>query len=183
MAEWYGGQTRMLEYVSGTSVWYSSGLPPAPIRWVLVRDPSGVRDPQAFLCTDLDLDPVAILSRFVFRWRIETTFQEVREHLGVETQRQWSDLAILRTTPALLGLYSLVALWAHGLMGVPTIAVRSHQTAWYIKSQPTFSDAIAAVRRVLWTPQDLSASRSGSETIEIPTRLLNRFVETLCLAA
>ncbi|HVC59756.1 MAG TPA: hypothetical protein VND19_05240, partial [Acetobacteraceae bacterium] len=85
-------------------------------------------------------------------WRIETTFQEVREHLGVETQRQWSDLAILRTTPALLGLYSLVALWAHGLIGVPTIAVRSHATAWYNKSQPTFSDAIAAVRRVLWTP-------------------------------
>jgi len=183
MAEWYGGQTRTLEYVSGTSVWYSSGLPPAPIRWVLVRDPSGVRDPQAFLCTDLDPDPVVILSRFVFRWRIETTFQEVREHLGVETQRQWSDLAILRTTPALLGLYSLVALWAHALMGVPTIAVRSHPTAWYNKSQPTFSDAIAAVRRVLWTPQDLSASRSGCETVEIPARLLNRLVETLCLAA
>ena len=78
-------------------------MPPAPIRWILVRDPSGERDPQAFLCTDLDLEPMAILSRFVFRWRIETTFQEVREHLGVETQRQWSDLAILRTTPALLG--------------------------------------------------------------------------------
>src|SRR5208283_2879507 len=112
MADWYGGQTRALEYVSATSVWYSSGLPPASIRWVLVRDPSGERDPQAFLCTDLDRDPVTILSRFVFRWRIETTFQEVREHLGVETQRQWSDLAILRTTPALLGLYSLVTIWA-----------------------------------------------------------------------
>ncbi|HVB66913.1 MAG TPA: hypothetical protein VNE67_03525, partial [Acetobacteraceae bacterium] len=70
-----------------------------------------------------------------------------------------------------------------GLMGVPTIAVRSHATAWYNKSQPTLSDAIAAVRRVLWTPQDLSASRSGGETVEIPARLLNRFVETLCLAA
>ena len=69
---------------------------------------------SAFLRTDLDLDPVAILGSFVFRWRIETTFQEVREHLGVETQRQWSDLAILRTTPALLGLYSLVAIWRMG---------------------------------------------------------------------
>jgi hypothetical protein len=90
MDGWYGGQTRALEYVSDTSVWYSSGRPPAPVRWVLVRDPSGEREPQAFLCTDLALDPVEILSRFVFRWRIETTFQEVREHLGVETQRQWS---------------------------------------------------------------------------------------------
>ena len=132
MTEWYGGQTRALEYVAGTSVWYSSGMPPAPIRWILVRDPSGERDPQAFLCTDLNLEPMAILSRFVCRWRIETTFQEVREHLGVETQRQWSDLAILRTTPALLGLYSLVAIWAHRLMAEPTTEVRTHPAAWYV---------------------------------------------------
>jgi len=183
LTDWYGGQTRTLEYVSATAVWYSSGLPPASIRWVLVRDPSGERDPQAFLCTDPDLDQTAILSRFVFRWRIETTFQEVREHLGVETQRQWSDLAILRTTPAPLGLYSLITIWAHGLMATPATAVRPHPATWYNKSQPTFSDGIAAVRRVLWTPRDLSASRSGSETVEIPARLLNRFVETLCLAA
>ena len=114
LTEWYGGQTRKLEYVSGTCVWYHNGMPPAAIRWVLVRDPSGQRDAQAFLCTDLDLEPTTILKRFVSRWRIETTFQEAREHLGVETQRQWSDLAILRTTPALLGLYSLVTVWAHG---------------------------------------------------------------------
>jgi hypothetical protein len=183
MAEWYGGQTRVLEYVSATAVWYSSGMPPAPIRWVLVRDPSGERDPQAFLCTDLALEPIAILSRFVFRWRIETTFQEVREHLGVETQRQWSDLAVLRTTPALLGLYSLVAIWAHGLMADPETAARPHPAAWYAKSLPTFSDAIAAVRRVLWTPKNYSMSRQATETVEIPTRLLKRFVETLCLAA
>jgi hypothetical protein len=183
MAEWYGGQTRMLDYVSAISVWYSSGQPPAQIRWVLVRDPSGERDPQAFLCTDLDLDPTAILSRFVFRWRIETTFQEVREHLGVETQRQWSDLAILRTTPALLGLYSLVTVRAHGLMQTPQTAVRPHPAAWYHKSHPTFSDAIAAVRRVLWTPRDLSRSRYQTENVEIPAGLLKRFVETLCLAA
>ena len=128
-----------------------------------------------------------ILSRFVFRWRIETTFQEVREHLGVETQRQWSDLAILRTTPALLGLHSLITVWAHGLMATPDTAVRPHPATWCTKStsnpQPTFSDAIAAVRRVLWTPPDLSASRQASEVVEIPVRLLNRFVETLCLAA
>jgi hypothetical protein len=183
MAEWYGGQTRVLDYVSAISVWYSSGQPPAQIRWILVRDPSGERDPQAFLCTDLDLDPAAILSRFVFRWRIETTFQEVREHLGVETQRQWSDLAILRTTPALLGLYSLVTVWAHGLMHTPQTAVRPHPAAWYHKSYPTFSDAIAAVRRVLWAPQGFSMSRHQTESVEIPTRLLKRFVETLCRAA
>ena len=126
---------------------------------------------------------MAILGRFVFRWRIETTFQEVRQHLGVETQRQWSDLAILRTTPALLGLYSLVTVWAHGLMGEPDTAVRPHPAAWYNKSLPTFSDAIAAVRRVLWTPPNISVSRQGAETVEIPAHLLRRLVETLCLAA
>jgi hypothetical protein len=183
LTDWYGGQVRKLEYVSRTAVWYHNGLPPAAIRWVLVRDPTGRRDPQAFLCTDLDLDPIAILKRFVYRWRIETTFQEVREHLGVETQRQWSDLAILRTTPALLGLYSLVTVWAHGLMKNPNTVVRPHPAAWYRKSQPTFSDAIAAVRRVLWSPPSISMSRSGSGTVEIPVTLLNRFVETLCLAA
>jgi hypothetical protein len=183
MAEWYGGQTRTLDYVSGIAVWYSCRMPPALIRWVLVRDPSGERDAQAFLCTDTALDPVAILSRFVFRWRIETTFQEVREHLGVETQRQWSDLAILRTTPALLGLYSLITVWAHGLMTAPNTAVRTHAAAWYSKPQPTFSDAIAAVRRVLWMPPDFSMSRQQAETVEIPTQLLKRLMEALCLAA
>src|SRR4249920_876093 len=90
LTEWYGDQTRKLDYVSRTAVWYHNGMPPAAIRWVLVRDPSGQRDAQAFLCTDLDLKPDAILARFVSRWRIETTFQEARQYLGVETQRQWS---------------------------------------------------------------------------------------------
>jgi hypothetical protein len=119
----------------------------------------------------------------VFRWRIETTFQEVREHLGVETQPQWSDLGIPRTTPALLGLYALVALWAHGPTEDPDTAVRPHPAAWHAKSPPTFNDAIAAVRRVLWTPENYSMSRQMTETVEIPARLLKRFVETPCLAA
>ena len=88
---------------------------PVPIRWLLVRDPRGELAPQAFLCTDLDAAPVDILQWFVSRWQLEVTFQETRAHLGVETQRQWSDLAIIRTTPALLGLFSLVTLWAHDL--------------------------------------------------------------------
>jgi len=142
-----------------------------------------LRHLQAFLCTDLTLEPAEILARFVFRWRIETTFQEVREHLGVETQQQWSDLAILRTTPALLGLYSLVAIWAHALMAMPDAAVRPHRAAWYKKSEPTFSDAIAAVRRVIWTPEGFSMSRQGRGRVEIPVALLKRFVDTLRFAA
>lgn len=145
LTEWYCGQACGLEYILDTTAWYCSGSPPAPIRWVLVRDPFGQRDAQAFLCADPNLEPVAILARFVRRWRIETTFQEVREHLGLETHRQWSDLAILRTTPVLLGLYSLVTVWAHGLAQESTAAAPPHPAAWYDKRSPTFSDAIAAV--------------------------------------
>ena len=182
VAEWYGGRPRKLEIVSDIAVWYSSGLPPASIRWVLVRDPSGEREPQSFLSTDLAAKPEQILQWFVSRWRMETTFQEARTHLGVETQRQWSDLAILRTTPALLGLFSLVTVWADQLAHAPIGAVSPRTAAWYAKREPTFSDAIAAVRRALWYPPDLCMSRPGTETIEIPVALLQRLTDTLCHA-
>jgi hypothetical protein len=116
------------------------------------------------------LTSTAILKRFVCRWRIETTIQEAREQL-VETEPQWSDLAILRTTPALLGLHSLVTVWAQGLTQHPSTVVRPHPAAWYNKRQPTFSDAIAAVRRVLWSPPSFSIFRSGSKSTEIPVTL------------
>ena len=114
---------------------------------------------------------------------METTFQEVRAHLGVETQRQWSDLAILRTTPALLGMFSLITVWADGLARDNTTRLQPNAAAWYPKQEPTFSDAIAAVRRVLWLPPDLSISRKPGETVKIPITLLNRVFQTLCLAA
>ena len=183
VSQWYGEQQRTLQAATGTAVWYRSGIPPVPVRWVLVRDPIGEHEPQAFLCTDLDATPEAILQRFVFRWRVETTFQEVRTHLGVETQRQWSDLAILRTTPVLLGLFSLITLWATALAAADHGRIRSHATAWYQKKEPTFSDAIAAVRRVLWAPPDFSRSRILTDTVLMPVRLLERLVATLSLAA
>jgi hypothetical protein len=108
IANWYGSGERMLEVTSATAVWYSTGLPAVPVRWVLIRDPAGGFEPQALLCTDLEADPRKILSWFVMRWQLEVTFQEMRRHLGFETQRQWSEMAIRRTTPALLGLFSLV---------------------------------------------------------------------------
>ena len=182
-AEWYGNKPRKLEIVSDTAVWYHSGLPPAPIRWVLVRDPAGEREPQAFLSTDLAATPEQVLQWFVMRWRMETTFQEARAHLGVETQRQWSDLAILRTTPALLGLFSLVAVWANQLARIPISAVRPQTAAWYAKCEPTFSDAIATVRRALWCPTGLSMSCQGTEMIKVPVALLQRLTDTLCHAA
>jgi hypothetical protein len=183
VSQWYNAQQRRLLVATGTALWYHTGIAPVPIRWVLVRDPSGEHEPAAFLSTDLDAQPATILGWFVSRWRVETTFQEVRAHLGVETQRQWSDLAILRTTPALLGLFSLITVWADGLARDGANALRPNVAAWYSKSEPTFSDAIAAVRRVLWAPPNFSMSRQTGETITIATGLLNRVFQTLCLAA
>jgi hypothetical protein len=183
VSQWYNAQQRKLLVATGTALWYHAGIPPVPIRWVLVRDPSGEHEPSAFLSTDLDATPAMILGWFVSRWRVETTFQEVRAHLGVETQRQWSDLAILRTTPALLGLFSLITVWADSLVRDSASALCPNAAAWYRKQEPTFSDAIAAVRRVLWTLPNLSMSRQAGETVNIPAVLLNRVLQTLCLAA
>src|SRR5215211_5522247 len=142
VANWYGVQQRTVEVVSATAVWYHTGLPPVLMRWVLIRDPQGDFDTQALLCTDLGAAPERILSWFVLRWQMEVTFQETRRHLGVETQRQWSELAIRRTTPALLGLFSLVTLFAHQRM-VARGAAAVRRAAWYRKPRPTFSDALA----------------------------------------
>jgi hypothetical protein len=181
MPYWYGDKRCILEIVTGTAVWYHCGLPPVPIRWVLVRDPTGVRDPQAFLCTDLDATRVAILGWFVSRWSVETTFQESRAHLGVETQRQWSDLAIARTTPAIFGFFSLVTLWAADPKIAPRLRPRT--AAWYDKREPSFSDAIAAVRRIFWSAPSFSMSRHPPDSVKIPTALLERLTEALCYAA
>jgi DDE superfamily endonuclease len=178
---WYGRTNRVVEIASATAVWYRSGLPPVPIRWLLVRDPRGELAPQAFLCTDLEAAPIDILQWFVSRWQLEVTFQEVRAHLGVETQRQWSDLAILRTTPALLGLFSLVTLWTHDLAADSTLVPAT--AAWYPKSYCTFSDAIAAVRRSIWQHQIYCMSRCQADIIKIPRLLWDRAANVLAYAA
>ena len=102
-----------MEIVFSTAIWYSTGLPAVDVRWVLIRDPKEEFETQALLCTDLDADPERIISWFVKRWQMEATFQEARQHLGFETQRHWSERAVLWIAPALLGLFSVVTLLAH----------------------------------------------------------------------
>jgi hypothetical protein len=178
VAGWYGRTERRIELVSGTALWHHPGKR-VPIRWLLVRDVAGEFEPQGFLCTDPDADPLDVLRWFVRRWSVEVTFAEVRRHLGVETQRQWSDLAIARTTPALLGLFSLVTLWAGATRG----GVRPRSAAWYPKPQPTFSDALAAVRYRLWTSTTFTTSRSRGEVAEIPRAMLEQLVLAACYPA
>jgi hypothetical protein len=106
VARCYGERDRPIQLLTATAVWYHTGLPPAPLRWGLIRDPGGKFAPQAVLCTDVAADPLQLVSWFILRWQLEVTFRGVRAHLGVETQRQWADRAIAPTTPALLGLAS-----------------------------------------------------------------------------
>ncbi len=177
---WYGGGTRAVELASATAVWYHNGLPPVPIRWVLIRDPMGQFEAQALLCTDLEVTPEQIVAWFVLRWQVEVTFEESRRHLGVETQRQWSDLAILRTTPALLGLFSLVTLLVHRLLQGKDLPIR--QAAWYQKASPSFSDALAFLRLQLWPARVIWRSPAQADLVEIPRGLLDCLTDMLAYA-
>ena len=178
---WYGGGERDVEISTSTAVWRHGGMPIVPIRWVLVRDPLGRFDPQALLCTDQTCDPVQVLRWFVQRWQLEVTFREVRDYLGVETQRQWSDLAIARTTPCLLGLFSLVTLLGRQL--TPHARRATATSAWYRKQRPTFSDTLAAVRREIWREQGfVTCSRTANMT-KLRPALQSAITYALCHAA
>jgi hypothetical protein len=181
VAQWYGRQVREVEVVSDTAVWYHTGLPPVPIRWVLIRDPDGEFATQALLCTDGDASPAQILAWFVQRWQLEVTFHALRAHLGVETQRQWTLLAIARTTPALCGLFSLVTLLAHPVFSGAAPPLR--QSAWYHKPLPTFADALALVRRRLWTALLFPTSPRTLDREQIPRSVLDHLCDLLCYAA
>jgi hypothetical protein len=178
---WYGGALRQVELASGTAVWYHSAMPVVPIRWVLIRDPLGKFEAQALLSTDQSNAAIQIVEWFVLRWQVEVTFEEARAHLGVETQRQWSALAIVRTTPALLGLFSLVTLFAHQLLQGHDLVAR--QAAWYQKRQPTFSDTLALVRQQLWPVSISWMSGIKGDVVIIPKALFKRLTDTLAYAA
>jgi hypothetical protein len=144
----YSGVKRIVRFISNTCMWGADGATPVPIRWVLVVDPTGKMDPLPLMSTDPLLVPQQIIELYVDRWSLEVTFEETREHLGVETQRQWSDKAIARSTPILMGLYSLVCLMADRLEQEKLLKVE--ETAWYQKKHATFSDMLRAVRLVIW---------------------------------
>jgi len=180
---WYDGHIREMALASDTAVWFHYGKPPVPIRWVLIRDPQGEYETVCLLCTDQTVPPHQIIEWFVMRWQVEVTFEEARRHLGLETQRQWSDKAIVRTTPLLLGLFSWLTLVAHvfHLSGQP-IVVR--QSAWYTKSLPTFSDALALVRFQLWAAfPTFQTSREPPDLVKVSRPFFISLVETLCYAA
>lgn len=178
---WYKGQKRLLEITSGVCLWHTGGQKPLPIRWVLVRDPLGKLDPRAYFTTDLSASSLQILTWVIMRWGIEVTFEEVRAHLGFETQRQHNKQAIQRTSPAILGLFSLIVLLAHHLLRDAPLPVRS--AAWYVKTQATFSDVIAFVRFYLWTHVKFVNSQIQTRPPPISNSVLRGLVQAICYAA
>jgi len=167
-SSWYDEQNKWMEITTGTALWYRAAKPLVPIRWVLIRDPEGKLDPIAIACTDLKLEAFQIVQYYLQRWQVEVTFEEVRAHLGVETQRQWSDLSIARTTPVLMALFSIITLWANHLEQMQKLTV--FQTAWYHKPYPTFSDAVASIRYRIWRFQLCLHSKKsidGEESIQL----------------
>ncbi|MDL1897350.1 transposase [Anaerolineae bacterium CFX7] len=174
---WYGEGTRVIELCSDIALWYHSGQPTVLLRWVLIRDPKGKFKSQALLCTDPNVNPEQIVQWFTLRWQLEVTLAEVRAHLGVETQRQWSDKAIMRTTPALLGLFSLITLLAHHSTQRGRLPVR--QTAWYTKTAPTFSDALAIVRQTLWQHLLFSMCKHTRNVQKISEHQIQRLTSAL----
>jgi DDE superfamily endonuclease len=182
---WYGGEDREVEIATGTALWYRPGQAPAPIRWVLVRSQKAEKGRSAIqagacFCSDPDQTPEQILTWFVARWNIEVTFEEIRAHLGFETQRHWSRRAVERVTPCLFGLFSLVVVFAKALHP-ETIPLA--QSAWYDKEEATFSDALAAVRRRLWGCGKYMNSPPEADHILIPRALWLRIQQVACYAA
>ncbi len=180
-SHWYGYEEKTMQVATGTALWYHSGKPPVPIRWILLKDPEGKLEMSALLATDLSLTAEQVITYFARRWAMEVTFQEGRTHLGVETQRQWSPKAIARTTPVLLGLFSLVTLIADKLQGEGKLTTQA--SAWYKKQLPTFSDAIASVRQALWDTKSFSISCFEDDMIKIPRQQLQLFQQALAWAS
>jgi hypothetical protein len=178
---WYGGQDRRVQLTSDIGHWYKTGAGVVPIRWVFVRDVQGTHRDEYFYTTDTSLRGEQIASWFTASWPIETTFQEVRAHLGFETPRQYVAKSVLRTAPCLLGLFSVVCLIFAEHTRLHRIQVR--QTQWYKKAEPTFSDAIATVRRLFWqtTVFEKASYHKGFE--KLPPKFRNLLLDYLSQAA
>lgn len=147
-SDWYGQKDKTMLYCTGKSIWYKGRHYRLPVQWVLLKDPEGKEEPVFIMTTCFAITPKEMIINFVGRWQIEVTFAEVRRHLGVETQRQWSPLAIERTTPMLMGLFSICCLFASRLYELSQL--KPQTTGWYKKQHLTFSDVLFAVRDRIW---------------------------------
>ncbi len=178
---WYGGEIKQVRMLSGINLWYSAGEKPLLIRWVLVFDVEK-NQAEAFFSTHINLEPEQIVNYFVLRWNIEVTFFETRAHLGIETQRQWADKSIARTTPVLMALFSFICLFAVEMLKKQSLPILS--SAWYHKkSEATFIDILAFVRRDIWASRNFNESRIEDEYIKIKPETWEDLLNQLAWAA
>jgi hypothetical protein len=178
---WYGGESRRIEFVSGSGHWYRGGQGLVPVRWVFVHDVQGTHRDEYFYTTDPALAAPRIVSLYTARWSLETTFQELRTHLGFETTKQWVKTSVLRTGPVLLGLFSVVSLIFAEHVRHHRLPIR--QTAWYTKTEPTFSDALATVRWLVWRELLFQHPRFHNPVQKLPDKLKNFLLDRLSGAA
>jgi hypothetical protein len=179
--DWYGGKRKKLWVFSHTALGYTPRLPPVEIRLVLVADPAGKLRMEAFFCTDPPATPVPILAWVVMRWSVEVTCEEARAHLGLETPRPWSDLAMARTTPVLLAVFSVLTVLALQLSQGGPIPLPA--TAWYHKAEPTFADCLALVRQHLWRARYVVNATPEPEFVQFPREVFELLLTGLPLAA
>lgn len=176
---WYGGGTRRVRSADGAGHWHKSGKGLVPLRWVFVRDETGTHRDEYFFTTDLAMAPAAVIGHYAGRWNIETTFAELRAHLGLETTRGWCPKTVLRAAPCLFGLYTAVAvLFASLPEGKRKGAVR-----WPGKEHVTFSDALAAVRRWLWSEWVFPQAGGGADVAKLPGPVREIILSALAPAA
>lgn len=146
IVNWYGGKEKELLIYTGVHLWYAYGIPPLPIRWVLIKDPLNENEAMVLFSTNIKHSPKKIIEIFVSRWSIEVTFEESRRHLGIETQRQWSDKGIERTTPCILASFAITVLMGHKLAEETKSKIPIQETSWYSKNHLTFSDVLHFVK-------------------------------------
>jgi hypothetical protein len=177
---WYGGGRRDVAVVSGRGHWYKGGAGLVAVRWVYVHDQTGTHRDEYFYTTDLTLTPKEIIEQYAARWNIETTFAEMRSYLGLETTRGWCAPTVLRAEPCLFGLYSVVASLYEQL---PAQAQAESGVGWEGKASVTFSDAITAARRWLWTHWAFVRGGHKDPLAKIPEPLRRTLLYALAPAA
>lgn len=177
---WYGGGRRTVSVVTGVGHWYRQGHGLVRLRWVHVRDLTGSHREEYFFSTDIQLSVTRVIEAFVGRWDIEVTFEEMREHLGLETTRGRSRNTVLRVEPCLFLLYTLVAYWyAH----VPKREQGKIHAAWNGKKVITFTDAMIAVRRNAWDDYLFQPPPNRCDVEKISRKTRNAILNALALAS
>ena len=186
MVKWYGGEQKTIECITFECLWYHAGELPLMLRIVLVKTPGGKNEADTFFSTNTANSPMQIIERFVLRWNIEVTFEETRAHLGIETQRQWSDKAIARTTPLLMTLLSILVLIAIKMHQTKKLLVQE-TTSWYDKKgELTLADIITVIRRSIWVKMYFSMSENhdnNTDSLKITEKNANLLIYQLALAA